>query len=169
MSSDWYQSFQNDIEQGFLPPPFRKSKIGYFFDLGDIDRGVSNPEDFYQRTRPSSPQSNQLDWTDGLYQNSVVWLTWEALVMDLLLSVLDKRQQTDPKTIVFIGIMRKLFDSGRWTDFFAVLAGLAAYRNYDRITFENLYSLLPSWSYNSSNARRRRRRHYRRGTTNRRH
>jgi hypothetical protein len=75
----------------------------------------------------------------------------KTTLIDALLSTIDKRDMTNPAVTAFVSAAMALVTEGeqRWSDFFAVVAGLAVYRNYDRITADNLFSLLPDdskWS-----------------------
>jgi hypothetical protein len=117
---------------------------------------------------PHVPKRNELpnpperSMKDGFVEWTAEWA--RAMLIDALLSLIDKRELSSPVVSAFIAEVMTLVDVGNWNEFFAVVGGLAIYRNYDRITAENLYALLPdfgvsSWfGYDSNHSIRRRRR-----------
>jgi hypothetical protein len=134
----------------------KKPESNKFIDLAD---------DFKQRKEEKAATN------PGYKKPENFLLKWgQNMLIDGLLSLIDKRELSNPAVTGFIAAAMTLVEAGQWTEFMAVVSGLAIYRNYDRITTENLYALLPdsdvskwkgpsSWfGYDSNQSIRRRRR-----------
>jgi hypothetical protein len=74
---------------------------------------------------------------------------WAGIMLqDYLLSIIDGNSLTNPGVIYFISMVLNKVKAGDYLGYMGVLAGLAAMRNYKKITLENLYSLIDTdkWS-----------------------
>jgi hypothetical protein len=168
-----------------LAPYFSRKRLGLQTTLSEDDnfyRGIMDFEDpknnlirprlryehGYGRHRKLKPKRESAKAVPKAGEWALQW--GQNMLIDGLLSLIDKRELSNPAITAFIAAAMTLVDAGKWTEFFAVVSGLTIYRNYDRITPENLYALLPdsdvskwegpsSWfGYDSNQSIRRRRR-----------
>lgn len=83
-------------------------------------------------------------WGEGVFLGYDFAAYWKMRLIDMMLSLVDRREQTNPYVLWFIDMALQYLGQGDYLTFMGIFAGLAALRNADRVvTLKDLYALLP--------------------------